>query len=178
MDRPYDGPAGSSPLNLGRVPRSSPSSGASWGEQAIVVEPHPAVQAVLEHLLLREGYAVETFRETAEAASVQEKPEQGSQQAYAPFSPVLLLVSAGSGEGLYVFRTRDVPGVVAALTDDTGFEIPGVVGAGRLDLPAFGIYAFVPKPFGIADILRVVRAISGFDERKKGPPRRPPGEEP
>jgi CheY-like chemotaxis protein len=175
LERPYDGPAEFSPLKLGRVPCARTSQETARRERAVVVESQPAVQAVLEHALLREGYAVETFRGTAEAASEQ-APEQGLQQAYVPISPVLVLVGAGSGEGLYVFRTRDVTGVMAALAGDAGLETPGVVGVGRLSLPAFGIHAFVPKPFGITDVLRVVRAIGGFDERKKGPPRRPPFE--
>jgi len=40
-----------------------------------------------------------------------------------------------------------------------------------LNLPVFGIHAFLPKPFGVLDILRVVRAVGGFDARKQGPPR-------
>lgn len=119
----------------------------------MIVEPHPAVQAVLEHLLVREGYAVEACGEASGVAPGQ--------------TPALLLVGAGNGDGLYVFRTRDVAGVLVALTGGEGLS-------GRSHLPTFGIHAFVPKGFGIVDILRVVRAVSGFDERKKAPPRKKP----
>jgi DNA-binding response OmpR family regulator len=119
------------------------------------VEPHPAVQAVLEHLLLREGYAVETRGDASEAA-LRQTPGR---------TPVLLLVGAENGDGLYVFQTRDVAGVLAALLG--GAEVSQCS-----NLSAFGIHAFVPKPFGIVDILRVVRAVGGFDGRKKGPPRK------
>lgn len=175
LDRPYDGPAESSPLKLGRVPRSRPSSETSWGERAIVVEPHPAVQAVLEHLLLQEGYVVEAFGEAYEAIPGQ-TPKQEPRPA--PISPVLLLVGTGSGDGLYVFRTRDVARVLVALAANTEPEPSEVVGYRGADLSAFGIHAFVPRPFGIADILRVVRAVGDFDERKRGSSRGSPREEP
>ena len=120
----------------------------------MIVEPHPAVQAVLEHLLIREGYAVEA---RGEAPGVAPGRMPG-------LTPVLLLVGAEDGDGLYVFQTRDVAGVLATLTE--GAELPG-----GLNLPVFGIHAFLPKLFGILDILRVVRAVGGFDARKQGPPR-------
>ncbi len=119
----------------------------------VIVESHPAVQAVLEHLLIREGYAVEACSEASEVAPGR--------------TPVLLLMGVEDGDGLYVFQTREVAGVLAALTKDA--ELSG--GAG---LAAFGIHAFVPKPFGMVDILRVVRAVGDFDGRKKGPPRERP----
>lgn len=120
--------------------------------RAVISEPHPAVRAVLEHLLLREGYTVEVCGEDREAAP----------------GPVLLLAGSEDGSGLYVFRTRDAAGILPRLS--RGAETPG-----EPDLKALGIHAFLPKPFGAADVLRVVWAVGGFDERKKGsrPDRRP-----
>ncbi len=114
----------------------------------MIYEPHPAVRAVLEHLLLREGYAVEVCGEGREAAS----------------GPALLLAGAEDGSGLYIFRTQDAAGALPRLSG--GVDLPGVPG-----LKAFGIHAFLPKPFGAADVLRVVCAVGGFDGRKKGPRR-------
>lgn len=74
----------------------------------MIVEPHPAVQAVLEHLLIREGYAVEARAETPGAAP-------GRMPG---LTPVLLRVGAEDGDGLYVFQTRDVTRVLATLTED------------------------------------------------------------
>jgi CheY-like chemotaxis protein len=118
----------------------------------VIVEWHPAVQAVLEHMLLQEGYTVKTYGEAAQVA-----PER---------APVLLLVSAKEGDGLYVFRTHDVSGVLAMLSEGANLSGP--------TLSAFGIYAFLPKPFGIVDILRIVCAVGGFDGRKTGLPRKKP----
>ena len=175
LERPYEGPAGSSPLKLGRATRSRTSPGTTWGERAIIVEPHPAVQAVLEHLLLREGYEVEAFGEASEAAPGR-TPEQGPRRLTTGSSPpVLLLVGAGSGDGLYVFRTRNVAGVLDTLAGDAEPSEEAVPRVSNLSV--FGIHAFVPKPFGISDILRVVRAVGDFDERKKGSPREPSREE-
>lgn len=154
LERPDEGLAGSSPLKLERTPGARPSPETMWGDRAIIVEPHPAVQAVLEHLLLWEGYVVETFGEPSKALP---DPSPGLTL------PILLLVGEESGDGLFVFRTRDVAGVLAALNGGP----PNV-----FNLSAFGIHAFVPKPFGIVDILRVVRAVGGFDERKQGSPRK------
>lgn len=160
--RPDEGLAGSSPLKLRRAPGARPSPETMWGDRAIIVEPHPAVQAVLEHLLLREGYAVEAFGEPSKALP---DPSPGLTL------PILLLVGEESGDGLFVFRTRDVAGVLAALN---GGPEPPPEGAppNVSNLSAFGIHAFVPKPFGIVDILRVVRAVGDFDERKQGSPRK------
>jgi hypothetical protein len=112
----------------------------------VIREPHPAVRAVLEHLLLREGYAAEVCGENRGAAP----------------GPALLLAGAEDGSGLHVFRTRDVAGALPRLSGRA--DLPG-----RPGLEAFGIHAFLPKPFGAADVLRVVWAVSGFDGRKKGP---------
>ena len=123
--------------------------------RVVIVEPHPAVQAVLEeHLLIREGYAVETHVEVSVVAPAR-KPG---------LTAVLFLVGVEDGESLYVFQMRDVAGALAALTEGVG--LPGSV-----PLPVFGIHAYTSRPFGILVILRVVRAVSGFDGRKKGPPR-------
>jgi CheY-like chemotaxis protein len=127
------------------------------GRSGDIVEPHPAVQAVLEHLLIREGYAVEAFGEASEAA-----PEQ----LLFPTLPVLLLVGAENGDGLYVFRTRDVAGVLAALDGDSE-PSEGDLSI-EFNLSAFGIHAFVPKPFGILDIVQIVHEVGDFDERRKG----------
>lgn len=137
-ERPYD-------TGIARAlsPEVRPATGTP---RSVVVEPHPAVRAVLEHLLLREGYAVEVCDHGREAAP----------------GPVLLLVGAEDGSGLYVFRTRDAAGALARLSG--GADPP--VGDG---LKEFGIHAFLPKPFGVADVLRVVWAVGGFDGRKKGP---------
>ena len=116
--------------------------------RAVISEPHPAVRAVLEHLLLREGYAVEVCGEDRETAP----------------GPVLLLVGAEDGSGLYVFRTRDAAGALARLSGGAGLP-------GGSDLKAFGIHAFLPKPFGAADVLRIVWVVGGFDGRRKGPRR-------
>lgn len=157
MERPDEGLVKTSPFKLRRVPGARLSPETTWGDRAILVEPHPAVQAVLEHLLIREGYTVEVFGEASEAA-----PEE----LPFPTPPVLLLVGAESGDGLFVFRTRDVAGVLAAL--DGGPEPSEGALSNGFNLSAFGIHAFLPKPFGILDILRVVHAVGDFDERKKG----------
>ncbi|MBA4116564.1 MAG: hypothetical protein H0X71_09070 [Rubrobacter sp.] len=164
LERSEKGLAGFSPFKPKRTPGVHPSPEITRRERAIIVEPHPAVQAVLEHLLLREGYLVEAFGKFSAALP-------GQTPVLAP--PVLLLVGTGGGDGLYVFRTRDVAGVLAALDGEP--ELSEIVPSAGWDLSAFGIHAFVPKPFGIVDILRVIRAVGDFDERKKGPPKGLPG---
>jgi len=160
LECPEEALVGFSPFKPKRTSGVHPSPEIIRRERAIIVEPHPAVQAVLEHLMLREGYLVEAFGKVSEASP-------GQTPVLAP--PVLLLVSAGGDDGLYVFRTRDVTGVLAALDGET--KPSEIVSSAGWDLSAFGIHAFVPKPFGIVDILRVVRAVGDFDERKKGPPK-------
>ncbi len=114
--------------------------------RAVIWEPHLAVRAALEYLLLREGYAVEVWGEDHEAAP----------------GPALLLAGAEDGDGLYVFQTRDASGALPRLSGGVGLP-------GGPTSEAFGIHAFLPKPFGAADVLRVVWAVGGFDGRKKGP---------
>lgn len=112
--------------------------------RAVVAEQHPAVQAVLEHLLVCEGYEVWCPRKALEEL----------------LGPVLLLV--GSEEGLHVLETRDVAGILAE-------ALPGADLLHRFISRADGIRAYVPKPFGASDVLRVVWAVSGFDSRKRSP---------
>jgi len=62
------------------------------------------MRAVLKHLLLREGYAVEVCGEDREAAP----------------GPTLLLAGAEDGSGLYMFRTRDAAGALPRLSGGSG----------------------------------------------------------
>jgi hypothetical protein len=109
-----------------------------------VVEPHPAVRAVLEYLLGREGFRVEAF--AAEGPLV------------ATPGPALMLVAAG--DGLRVFLSED-----AAETLD-GF-VAGDDGMPVTLSGATGLQAFLPKPFGVEDVLRVVGMIRGFEGRRR-----------
>ncbi|MGH3148129.1 MAG: hypothetical protein ACRDTR_20270 [Rubrobacter sp.] len=127
------------PGALEQLPTLEPRSAS----RALVVEPHPAVRAVLEYLLAREGYAVETFA-------------LGEPFVVAP-GPALLLV-AGDDDGLYVFSSGDA---ARALGGFVSGRSPGNLSA------ATGIQAFLPKPFGIADVLRVVRVVDGFEGRRR-----------
>jgi hypothetical protein len=67
--------------------------------RAVVVEPHASVRAVLEYLLVREGYAVEAGGESF------------------PVAPglALVLVSAPDGGGLCVFDSEDAADTLAGL---------------------------------------------------------------
>jgi hypothetical protein len=110
--------------------------------RAVIFEPHPAVRVVLEYLLAREGYSVEA---------------RGEEPFAAP-GPALMLVAAG--DGLYVFESGDAAATLEGLDSGTSSSLetlPGVT----------GIQAFVPKPFGAGDVLRVVRAVRGFDGRRR-----------
>lgn len=102
------------------------------------------MQAVLEHLLVCEGYEVWRPRKALGK----------------PLGPVLLLV--GSEDGLHVLETRDVAELLAE-------ALPGEDLLYQFITRADGIHAFVPKPFGASDVLRVVWAVSGFDSRKRSP---------
>ncbi len=111
--------------------------------QAVVAEPCPRLRAAIEHALRGEGYRVLD-------GSLSSDSEE----------PVILL--AGDGDGLHVLEARDVAG---ALMDLCGS--PGMLrGEGS---PALGIHDFVPRPFGAADVLRVARAVGGFDPRRRAP---------
>ncbi len=109
--------------------------------RAVVREPHPAIRGALEYLLSRQGYDVEV----AGVAAV----EPG---------PALVLVSAGDGGGLYVFECGDAAEILERASGDDSLEaFSGVT----------GVRAFLPKPFGADDVLRVVRAVDGFDGRRR-----------
>ena len=115
--------------------------------RAVIVEPHPAVCVVLEYLLAREGYSVEARGEAPFAAP----------------GPALMLVAAD--DGLYVFESRDAAAILEGLD-------PGISSSLEIFSGVKGIQAFVPKPFGARDVLRVVRAVRGFDGRRRPRPRR------
>ena len=126
---------------VGGFERSSTTPGIS---RAVIVEPHPSVRAVLEYLLAREGYTVEARGEAPVAAP----------------GPALLLVAAEDGSGLYVFESRNAAETLEGLPLDVRTSPETLSGV-------TGIQVFVPKPFGAGDVLRVVRAVRGFDERKR-----------
>jgi hypothetical protein len=111
--------------------------------KAVIVEPHPAVRAVLEYLLAQEGYAVEA---------------RGNAPFAAP-GPALLLVASEDRGGLYIFEAENAAETLEKFSFNarTSEVLSGVS----------GIQAFVPKPFGAGDVLCVVRAVSGFDSRKR-----------
>lgn len=108
------------------------------------MEPHPAVRTVLEYLLGREGYRVEVF--------ATEEP------FVATPGPALLLVAAGGG--LCVFLSEDAAETLDGFVADDG-NPPGALSG------ATGIQAFLPKPFGAEDVLRVVRMVRGFEGRRR-----------
>lgn len=122
-------------------PETPPNAGFRGSGRAIVREPHPAIRSVLEYLLAREGYSVEV------AVGTDAGP-----------GPALVLASAG--DGLYVFECGDATEALKQASADAHLE--GFVGA-------TGIRAFLPKPFGADDVLRVVRAVDRFDGRRKEP---------
>lgn len=108
------------------------------------MEPHPAVRTVLEYLLGREGYRVEVF--------ATEEP------FVATPGPALLLVAAGGG--LCVFLSEDAAETLDGFVADDGNPPVALSGA-------TGIQAFLPKPFGAEDVLRVVRMVRGFEGRRR-----------
>jgi DNA-binding response OmpR family regulator len=111
--------------------------------RAVIVEPHPALRAVLEYLLAQEGYAVEA----------------GGEAPFAEPGLALLLVASEDGGGLYIFEAEKAAETLEkfSLNVRSSEVLSGVT----------GILAFVPKPFGARDVLHIVRAVSGFDVRKK-----------
>ena len=109
----------------------------------MVAEPHPRLRVAIEHALMGEGYRV-----------VDGEPFGDSEE------PVILF--AGDGDGLHVFEARDVAGALADLCAGSGPSR----GAGS---PALGVHAFVPRPFGVADVLRVAQVVRGFDRRRRAP---------
>ena len=128
-----------------------PTLGPRNTSRALVVEPHPAVRTVLEYLLGREGYAVEVFATEEPFVAVP--------------GPALLLVAAGDGGGLYVFLSEDV-------SETLGGFGPGASRSPLAFSGATGIQAFLPKPFGVEDVLRVVRVVGGFEGRRREHSRR------
>lgn len=113
--------------------------------RAVIVEPDLAVRSVLEYLLVREGFRTEAHSEARSAV-----------EGFAEPGPALLLVAAGDGGGLHVVESRD-----AAVTLS---EMPTATRASPGDPSgAAGIRAFLRKPFGASDVLRVVRALGGSD---------------
>ncbi len=119
--------------------------------RAVIVESHPAVRAVLEYLLAREGYAVEAFATEEPFVAVP--------------GPALLLVAAGDGGDLYVFLSEDVSEILG------GF-VPGTGGSAVAFSGAIGIQAYLPKPFGGEDVLRVIGMVGGFEGRRREHSRR------
>jgi hypothetical protein len=116
---------------------------ATQARQAVVAEACPRLRAAIEHALRGEGYRV-----------LDGEPVGGSEE------PVVLLV--GAGDGLHVLEARDVAGALSDLCESSG----PLRGEGS---PALGIHAFVPRPYGAADVLRVARAVCGFDRRRRVP---------
>lgn len=107
------------------------------------MEPHPTVRVVLEYLLTREGYAVKVG------------------EAPFPVAPgrALLLVAATDGGGLYAYVSDNAAEARAEIE-------PGTAGSFENLSGTRGIEAFLPKPFGMEDVLRVVRLVDGFDGRR------------
>ena len=110
--------------------------------RAVILEDHPAICVALEHLMNREGYAVELLQEGHSTAP----------------GPALLLTEAGDRSGLYVYKVRDVATTVEKLFEKEFLEVPHA--------HTESIRAFVPIPFGSKDVLRVVRAVSEFGLRE------------
>jgi hypothetical protein len=119
------------------------SGSAIQARQAVVAEECPRLRAAIEHALRGEGYRV-----------LDGEPAVGSKE------PVVLLV--GAGDGLHVLEASDVAGALSDLCESSG----SLRGEGS---PALGIHAFVPRPYGAADVLRVARTVCGFDRRRRTP---------
>jgi hypothetical protein len=110
--------------------------------RAVIFEPHPPVRVALEYLLLREGYSVDARGEGP----------------FAVAGPALMLV--GVEDGLYVFVSQDVAGTIEGLNRGISSPLETLS-------EVTGIRAFVPKPLGAADVLRVVWTVRGFDGRRR-----------
>jgi hypothetical protein len=65
----------------------------------------------------------------------------------------------GDEGGLYVFESRDAAETLNG--PPLGAQSSEALSA------VTGIRAFVPKPFGAEDVLRVVRIVRGFDGRRR-----------
>lgn len=130
--------------------------------RAVIIEPHPVVRAVLEHILVREGYIVEALDEpaTGEPAA----GASGSPARPGP-GPALLLVSLKVHDGLYVLQSREPAVALESFSRAEGCRI----GEPELSAAATGMHAHLPRPFGAEDVLRAVRAVSGFDGRRRLP---------
>ena len=100
--------------------------------------------------MAREGYLVEAREDTG-----------GDGLGSGP-GPVLLLASPRMYDGLYVLETRDLAETLRSLTGDGEPGLPAAAVAA-----ATGMYAYLPRPFGVEDVLRAVQAVSGFDGRRK-----------
>lgn len=98
----------------------------------------PRALVVEPHPAMRVALEYLLSREGYRVESSAEAPENTS-------GPALVFLSGSDGHGLHVFEADGAADVSSAT----------------------GILAFVPKPFGAADVLRVARAVSGFDGRKK-----------
>lgn len=116
---------------------------ANQARQAVVAEECPRLRAAIEHALRGEGYRV-----------LDGEPAGSSKE------PVVLLV--GAGDGLHVLEASDVAGALSELCDGSG-PLRGERS------PALGIHAFVPRPYGAADVVRVARTVCGFDRRRRAP---------
>lgn len=114
---------------------------AECPRRVVIFETHPAIGAALEHLMLREGYVVELVEKRS---------------AVTP-GPALLLAGSGDYSGLYVVKARDVTATLYELFDGESME--------NSKARSEGVSAFLPIPFGSEDVLRVVRAVSGFRVR-------------
>ena len=95
--------------------------------------------------MVREGYLVEAGENPGDYPTV----EPGA---------ALLLASLPTHDGLYVLETRDLARTLESLARVGELELPAV---------ATGMHAYLPRPFGVEDVLRAVRAVSGFDSRRR-----------
>jgi hypothetical protein len=121
--------------------------------RTVILEPHPAVRAVLEYLLTQEGHAVEARESYTPPAGPGAGP--GTEPG-----PALFLVAAEDGGGLYVFGSRNAAETLEELSAGAKPSLEGLAGV-------TGMQAFVPKPFGAGDVLRAVRMVRSYDGRRR-----------